>query len=121
MKEPTLKEIQATLDEYISQFKEGYFPPLVLLGRMTEELGEVAKSLMYHEGHVTKKKNEEISEISEELMDLLVSVVIMANALEIDLSSTFDQNMKKYRKRDRHRFERNEQDVRKLDEANENH
>ena len=30
--------IQKEVDDYISQFKEGYFPPLSMLARLTEEL-----------------------------------------------------------------------------------
>ncbi|MGX7029933.1 MazG nucleotide pyrophosphohydrolase domain-containing protein [Vagococcus zengguangii] len=120
MDNPSLNEMQRELDEYISQFKEGYFPPLVLLGRMTEELGEVAKSLMYQQGHVNKKQNEVISSVDEELADLLVSLIIMANALEIDLSLSYEKNMQKYRHRDAERFERVAEDVRKLDVRDEN-
>ena len=36
--------IQKEVDDYISQFKEGYFPPLSMLARMTEELGELARA-----------------------------------------------------------------------------
>src|SRR5947207_5727832 len=31
--------IQKEVDDYISQFKEGYFPPLSMLARLTEEVG----------------------------------------------------------------------------------
>lgn len=37
----TLSELQLEVDTYINQFKEGYFPPMELLARLTEELGEL--------------------------------------------------------------------------------
>lgn len=35
----TLSDLQLEVDTYINQFKEGYFPPMELLARLTEELG----------------------------------------------------------------------------------
>ena len=40
-----LRSAQREVDAYISQFKEGYFPPLVNLARLTEEVGELASAL----------------------------------------------------------------------------
>lgn len=40
LKEKTLAEMQREVDRYISQFKEGYFSPLSMLARMSEEVGE---------------------------------------------------------------------------------
>lgn len=39
--EKSLDEIQREVDQYISQFKEGYFSPLAMLARMSEEVGEL--------------------------------------------------------------------------------
>src|SRR5438105_4660745 len=39
--------IQKDVDRYINQFKEGYFPPLSMLARLTEELGELARALSH--------------------------------------------------------------------------
>ena len=35
----TMQDLQNEVDQYIGQFKEGYFSPLAMLARMTEELG----------------------------------------------------------------------------------
>src|ERR1051325_7117390 len=40
--------IHEEVDRYINQFKEGYFPPLSMLARLTEELGELARALSHH-------------------------------------------------------------------------
>lgn len=40
MSDKTMKDIQAEVDRYIGQFKEGYFSPLAMMARLTEELGE---------------------------------------------------------------------------------
>ena len=39
----TMSEMQQEVDEYISQFKTGYFSPLALQARLTEEVGELAR------------------------------------------------------------------------------
>lgn len=44
----TLKDVQAEVDAYIGQFKEGYFSPLALLARLTEELGELAREVNHY-------------------------------------------------------------------------
>jgi len=54
--ERTLADIQRDVDEYISQFKEGYFSPLSMLARMTEEVGELAREVNHHFGEKPKKK-----------------------------------------------------------------
>ena len=35
----SMKQMQGEVDAYISQFKEGYFSPLAMIARLTEELG----------------------------------------------------------------------------------
>ena len=43
------------VDEYIGQFKAGYFSPLANLARMTEEVGELAREINHHYGEKKKK------------------------------------------------------------------
>ena len=42
-----LKEAQARVDAWISQFEEGYWPPMSNLARLMEEVGELAR-LLHH-------------------------------------------------------------------------
>jgi NTP pyrophosphatase (non-canonical NTP hydrolase) len=76
--------IQEDVDRYISQFKEGYFPPLSMLARLTEELGDVAY----------------------ELCDVIFVAVCLANSLHIDLDAAFARAMQKYYVRDKDRWTR---------------
>jgi len=41
----TLKSIQKAVDDWISQFEEGYWPPLSMLAAVVEETGELAREL----------------------------------------------------------------------------
>lgn len=101
-----MKDLQLEVDAYISQFKEGYFSPLALLARLTEELGELAREINHYYGEKPKKSTETEKEIKEELGDLLFVVICLANSLNIDLEDSHDYVMKKFNTRDKNRWTR---------------
>lgn len=101
-----MRIMQQEVDDYIQQFKTGYFSPLGQMARLTEEVGELAREVNHHYGEKTKKDSERSNTVEEELGDVLFVTIIMANSLGIDLTEVFDQNMKKFNRRDRFRFER---------------
>lgn len=101
-----LRRLQQDVDAYIGQFKEGYFPPLVNLARLTEEVGELAREINHRHGPKTKKPDEDEAEIALELADVLFVVVVLANQLEVDLEDAVERTLKKYRERDADRWER---------------
>ncbi len=98
--------IQKDVDDYIGQFKEGYFPPLSMLARLTEELGELARALSHEAGFKKPKGGEGKGEVAEELCDLIFVAVCLANSLGIDLDEAFQAVMTKYRVRDADRWTR---------------
>ncbi|GAA6731805.1 nucleotide pyrophosphohydrolase [Thermus brockianus] len=101
----TFKEAQRQVDAWISQFKEGYFPPLLMLARLTEELGEVARVLAHRHGKKPKPGEAE-GDLAEELADLLFVLISLANREGIDLEEAFRKAMEKYAKRDATRWSR---------------
>ncbi|CAM4058475.1 nucleotide pyrophosphohydrolase [Mesobacillus thioparans] len=101
-----MKELQQEVDAYISQFKEGYFSPLALTARMTEELGELAREVNHYYGEKPKKKDEEEKTIEEELGDMLFVMICFANSLNIDLEAAHDRVMEKFNTRDKDRWTR---------------
>lgn len=101
-----IKEMQQEIDDYILQFKEGYFEPLALMARITEEVGELAREINHYYGPKPKKNTEDFPTLSEELGDVLFTVLCMANALEIDMDDAFHETMSKFKIRDKDRFER---------------
>jgi NTP pyrophosphatase (non-canonical NTP hydrolase) len=103
-----LREIQQQVDAYIGQFKEGYFPPLVNLARLTEEVGELAREINHQYGPKTKKHDEPEGDIALELGDILFVVVVLANQMGIDLSEAARCTLSKYQVRDANRWERKE-------------
>ena len=105
-----LREIQQQVDAYIGQFKEGYFPPLVNLARLTEEVGELAREINHAYGPKTKKHDEPEGDIALELGDILFVVVVLANQLGIDLSDAAARTLSKYQVRDADRWERKDRE-----------
>lgn len=101
-----LSDMQQEVDDYISQFKAGYFSPLSQLARLTEETGELAREINHYYGEKAKKSSEKPKTVEEELGDVFIVLLIMANSLDIDLTKVFEDNMKKFYARDSHRFER---------------
>lgn len=104
--EKSLAAMQKNVDEYIHQFKTGYFGPLAQMARLTEEMGELAREINHFYGEKQKKTIEQAKTVKEEMGDVLIVLLMMANSLEIDLTEAFEENMKKFQKRDQFRFER---------------
>ena len=104
----TIEELQKEVDDYIGQFKEGYFTPMELMARLTEELGELSREVMHVYGPKKKKSTEENNSIQAEIGDVLFVLTCMANSLDIDMEKAHDEVMKKFNSRDKDRWTRKE-------------
>ena len=98
--------MQKEVDDYISQFKAGYFSPLANLARLTEEVGELSREINHQYGEKKKKDTEEENTIKAELGDNLFVLLCIANSLDIDMTESFNETMDKFNTRDHDRFER---------------
>lgn len=105
-KDKTMNQLQIEVDQYISQFKEGYFSPLAMVARLSEELGELAREVNHYHGEKPKKSTEEENTIEEELGDLLFVVICLANSLDISLEDAHNRVMHKFNTRDKDRWTR---------------
>jgi len=101
-----MKEIQKQVDEWVSQYKLGYFKPLEILAVLTEEVGELAREINHRFGPKQKKPTEETKEIGDEAAGILFALCCLANSLSIDLDEAFRRHMEKLRNRDDNRFEK---------------
>jgi len=108
-KDLTIKGMQQQVDEYISQFKEGYFSPLALMARLTEEAGELAREVNHFYGEKPKRADEEENSIEMELADCMFILTCFANSLQIDLEEAFYKMMHKFNTRDANRWTRKEE------------
>jgi NTP pyrophosphatase (non-canonical NTP hydrolase) len=103
-----LKEAQQRVDAWIDQFEEGYWPPLVNLARLVEEVGELARLMNHRFGPKTKKPGEAEQDLGEELGDVLFVLLVLANEQGIDLGEALEGVLEKYRVRDSDRWKRKE-------------
>ena len=100
----TMREMQADVDAWIGQFQEGYFSPEVMMLRLSEEMGELAREVNHVYGPKKKKAGEPRGSLAEEMADVLFVLVSFANSLEIDLEREFQSVMAKFRSRDHDRW-----------------
>jgi NTP pyrophosphatase (non-canonical NTP hydrolase) len=102
----TIAEAQRAVDAYVSQFKEGYWPPLSNLARLIEEVGELARELNHRYGHKPKRADEPDQDLALELADILFVLLAIANQQKIDLDPAFARVLEKYQVRDAGRWTR---------------
>ena len=88
----TLREAQRKVDDWISQFEEGYWPPLSNLARLIEEVGELAREMNHLFGDKPKRADEPGQDLA------------IANEQEIDLEEALGRVLEKYRLRDSGRW-----------------
>lgn len=101
----SMKEMQTEIDDYIGQFKTGYFSPLANLALNWRSRGTFKRnqSCIWWE---EEKASEDDNTIKAELGDNLFVLMCIANSLDIDLTESFDETMEKFNTRDKNRFER---------------
>lgn len=104
-----LAEAQRRVDAWISQFEEGYWPPLSNLARLTEEVGELARLMNHRFGHKPKKPEEAEQDMALELADILFVLLVIANEQGIDLDDALERTLEKYRLRDSDRWTRKDE------------
>jgi NTP pyrophosphatase (non-canonical NTP hydrolase) len=95
--------------EWISEFEEGYWPPLHNLARLMEEVGELARELNHLYGSKPKRSDEPEQELALELADVLFVLLVIANEQGIDLDDALDRVLLKYRSRDSRRWTRKDE------------
>ncbi len=109
--EMSIAEMQRRVDAWITQSAAGYWPPLSMLARLTEEVGELARELNHHYGHKPKKADEPPGDIALEVADILFVLTCLCNSLRIDMSDAFERVLDKYTHRDATRWPRRGDDA----------
>lgn len=99
-----IRDAQERVDRWISRFEEGYWPPLAILARLMEEVGELSREVNHRFGSKPKRPDEAPAELELEIADILFVLISLANQQGIDLESAFDRAMDKYEKRDGDRW-----------------
>ena len=102
----SFREAQTAVDRWVGKFEQGYFPPLVNVARLAEEVGELAREVNHEFGPKKKKTEEPAGSIAMELADILFVVICIANSQQIDLDESFAHMMAKVTARDADRWTR---------------
>jgi NTP pyrophosphatase (non-canonical NTP hydrolase) len=101
-----LSKYQDHIDK-VSKGQGGYWHPLSILARITEEVGEVARLLNHIYGDKPKKKTEAEQELGEEIADVMYALICLANREKIDLDTAMQKVIQKAESRDKNRFNTN--------------
>jgi NTP pyrophosphatase (non-canonical NTP hydrolase) len=102
----TLTEYQKQIDDILQGYEKPYWHPLSQLARMTEEVGEVARILNHKYGDKPKKPDEQPDDLTDEIGDVLWTLICMANNEGINLEATIQRSIEKLTVRDKDRFEK---------------
>ena len=101
-----IKDLQIQVDDWINQHGVRYFNELTNMAILTEEVGELARAMSRIYGEQSFKENEK-SNIGEELADILFVVLCIANQTNTDLNLEFQKKMKLKSIRDKKRHKNN--------------
>lgn len=99
-----ISKYQKELDEFLQTYETPYWSPHENLARLIEEVGELSRIINYQYGPKKKKPGEVHSTLQEELGDIILSVICIANREGIDLDKAINQVIKKAKNRDKDRF-----------------
>jgi len=103
----SFKQVQKDAHDWTKQFSPQYWPPYEIFARLAEETGEVGRELNHMYGNKKKKKEEKENELGQELVDILFTVVCLANQHQIDLSKEWKRMIEeKLHKRDKDRYKK---------------
>ena len=101
-----LKETQEQVDEWVQQYKIGYFLPLEIMARLTEECGELAREVNHLYGPKPKKPSEDKRDLGHEIGDVIFTLCCLANSQEINLDESWKYVLDKCYGRDGDRWEK---------------
>lgn len=101
-----MKEVQRQVDEWVRQYKIGYFKPLEIVARLAEETGEVAREINARFGPKKKKPTEDVADLEEEVGDMVFTLACLSNSLNLDMERGFNKAMNKCYGRDAKRWEK---------------
>jgi len=96
----TIKEAQATIDNWITTVGVRYFDPLTNTAVLMEEVGEVARIMSRRYGEQSFKASDKKVDLGDEMADVLFVLMCLANQCDIDLEQALAKNLDKKTKRD---------------------
>ena len=108
LKNMTLQEAQAAVDNWIKENGIRYFNELTNMAILTEEVGEVARLIARQYGEQSFKESDKNKELGDELADVLFVLICLANQTGVDLTQALTANLAKKTLRDKDRHQQND-------------
>ncbi|MBU0975479.1 MAG: nucleotide pyrophosphohydrolase [Patescibacteria group bacterium] len=99
-----IKDFQNEVDKWTAQFDSQYWKPHEILARLVEEVGELSREINHLYGPKRKKATEEKRRLSEEIADVIFTLICLANSKGIDLEDSLQKVIDKSYKRDNDRY-----------------
>jgi NTP pyrophosphatase (non-canonical NTP hydrolase) len=103
----TIKVLQATVDRWITTYGVRYFSEMTNLAVLMEEVGELARIMARTYGEQSAKNEPAVSDLGDELADVLFVLVCIANQTGVDLETAVAKNLHKKTIRDHQRHRNN--------------
>lgn len=88
-----IKDLQKEVDKMIQKYG-GYWRPLSMMARITEEVGELARAMNIKHGDKRSKGEGDGREIEKELADVVFTTFAIANAEGVDLEKVFMEKLR---------------------------
>jgi len=87
-----IKEAQEKVDKRIQELG-GYWQPLSMLARLTEEMGELARAMNIKYGEKRAKNDEDGRNLEKELADVQFTILAIANRCDISVEKALIEKM----------------------------
>jgi NTP pyrophosphatase (non-canonical NTP hydrolase) len=71
----------------------GFWQPLSMLARVTEEVGELARAMNIKYGEKKSKSSNDGREIGQELVDVLFTILAIAETQDINLEKIYEEKI----------------------------
>src|SRR6478735_3365836 len=104
----TLRQAQASVDNWIKTVGVRYFNELTNRGILMEEVGELSRLMVRTYGEQSFKESDKGKDIADEMADVLWVLICLANQTDVDLTAALQKNFEKKNIRDAERHKNNE-------------
>jgi NTP pyrophosphatase (non-canonical NTP hydrolase) len=99
-------DAQKEVDDWVSQYKIGYYPPLAIITQLCEEIGELSREVNNRFGPRVKKSPEDTADMGDEIMDAIFALICLANSQNINMDRHWKKKLDKCYGRDGDRWEK---------------
>lgn len=108
LKDLSITDAQAMVDQWITTTGVRYFNELTNTAILMEEVGEVARIMARQYGEQSFKKSDEAVNLADEMADVLFVLICLANQTGINLNEALLKNIDKKSIRDAERHQNND-------------